>query len=91
MNNWWEQYRFVGDVVYLSKFTEEEFTSRIPYDIQLNVDKLTIAEVAEWSKYFDKYGVWPSAEQWKKAREVKAWTLKDFEVMLMSCNKEEHY
>lgn len=65
MKNWWEQYRFIGDVTYLANFTEHEFTSRIPYDIQVGVDKITVAESAEWGKYFDKYGVWPSVKQWK--------------------------
>lgn len=91
MNNWWEQYMFVGDVVYLSNFTEDEFTSRIPVEIQLGVNKITIAEAAEWSKYFDKYGVWPSVSQWKKAREIKAWTLADMEKIILSCDKEEHH
>jgi len=89
--NWWENYRFVGDVLYLSRFTEEEFTSRIPYDIQMDVNKITIAEAAEWSKYFDKHGVWPTARQWKLAREIKAWQMEDFEKMLLSCDEEEHY
>jgi hypothetical protein len=91
MKNWWEQYGFVGDVIHLANFTEEEFTDRIPYDIQVGVDKITVAESAEWSKYFDKYGVWPSVNQWKKAREIKARQMEDFEKMLLSCNKEEHY
>ena len=91
MKNWWEQYRFIGDVIYLANFTEEEFTTRIHYNIQLNVNKITIAESVEWSKFFDKYGVWPSVNQWKKAREIKAWKMEDFEKMLLSCDKDEHY
>jgi len=89
--NWWERYKFVGEVLYLSRFTGEEFTSRIPYDIQLGVNKITIAESAEWSKYFDKHGVWPTVKQWKKARELEVWKLDDFEKMLLSCDEEEHY
>lgn len=87
---WWDKYSFVSDSQYLSNFTEEEFTSRIPYDIQLGVSKITIAESVEWSKYFDKHGVWPSVSMWNTARKEKVFKLSGFELLFFMGN-EGHY